>query len=207
MKICNPNCKIEMSYIDPTTYTSIVDHEVRKSILKALYRLTRSGPISKQELADGIGIGYHQLVYQLNNQLREFWTVREERKVRGTRMELIEPSMPHAVFIAFGKENNILIVDPLANLFGPLSRTGTRCDTCTEVEAKECMNYVGSKCSCAPMLTGAEMKLLLSNGRKSPFKPMDHAIVCALQGVSEGKRCIITIPCEQCAFLKWATRT
>jgi len=72
-----------MAYIDPETYTSIVNHDLRKRILTKLYRSTRTSPISKQELADSLGIDYHQLVYQLNHHLRDFWTVKEEQKVRG----------------------------------------------------------------------------------------------------------------------------
>jgi len=98
------DCRIEMAYIDPETYTSIVNHDMRKRILTRLYRSTRDAPISKQDLADSLGLDYHQLVYQLNHHLRDFWRVKEEQKVRGTRMELIEASYPYAVFITIGKE-------------------------------------------------------------------------------------------------------
>ena len=35
--------------------------------------------------------------------------MKEERKVRGTRMELIEPSKPSTVYITFGKESGIFM--------------------------------------------------------------------------------------------------
>ena len=33
-------CRIEISYIDPETYASVVNHDLRKSILRALYAMT-----------------------------------------------------------------------------------------------------------------------------------------------------------------------
>jgi hypothetical protein len=116
------DCRIEMAYIDPETYTSIVNHDLRKRILTKLYRSTRDAPISKQELANSLGIEYHQLVYQLNHHLRDFWSVKEEQKVRGTRMELIEAAHPYAVFITIGKEHGIFLVDPLIRRSPPLRR-------------------------------------------------------------------------------------
>ena len=44
--------------------------------------------------------------------------------------------------------------------------------------------------------------MLFSNGRKIPFKPMDHAILCAIKGIPQGEKCIIDIPCEGCAFMR-----
>jgi len=138
------DCKIEIGYADPETYASVVNHKLRKEILKTLYQMSVNGPVSKQQIADRLGIGYHQLIYQLNNQLRGFWVIREEKKVRGTRMELIEPAKPHTVFMTFGSDDTIFVVDPIANLFGPLSRVGTRCDVCTEEDAMKCIEHVKS---------------------------------------------------------------
>jgi hypothetical protein len=196
------DCRIEISYIDPVTYASVVNHDLRKRILRSLYRAARNVSISKQQLADAVGIGYHQLIYQLNNHLKEFWTVEEEKKIRGTRMELIRAANPYAVCISVGKDNGIFMFDPLANLFGPLQRVGTRCDTCTDEDARRCMTHVKSKCDCAPSPSGPERAILISNGRKLPFRPLDHAILCALEGISRGEKCIITIPCGGCTFLK-----
>ena len=137
-------CRIEIAYIDPEAYSGIVNHKMRKDILRALYRMTLNGPVSKQEIADQLQIDYHQLVYQLNNHLREFWAVKEELKRRGTRMELIAPSKPHVIFISLGKEQKIYVFDPLANLFGPLSKVGVRCDICSDAEAQKCIKLIGA---------------------------------------------------------------
>ena len=196
------SCKIEIDCIDPEPYTSIVNHTIRKNILKILYRITREGPVSKQRIADELGIGYHQLVYQLNNQLKEFWTVKEEKKVRGTRLELIEPSRPSTVFITVGKNNSIFMVDPLANIFGPLSRVGTRCDSCTEEDAEKCMDHIRTRCDCAPAVSKPAESILRSNGRKLPYRPMDFAVLCALEMIIKGEKCVMTIPCQTCAFMR-----
>ena len=81
------NRRIEIEFTDPDTYSSIINHDIRKRILRTLYDSTKDAPISKQDLADKLGVGYYRLGYQLNNHLKDFWTVREERKVRGARME------------------------------------------------------------------------------------------------------------------------
>jgi hypothetical protein len=195
-------CRIEIAYIDPVTYTSVVNHPLRKEILRTLYRFSLDGPVSKQGIADKLKLDYHQLVYQLNNHLREFWAVVEERKVRGTRQELIAPSNPYTVFIALGKEQRLYVFDPLANLFGPLSKVGTRCDLCTEKEATKCMKYVDIGCSCVNPSSEAELSVLKANGRKQPFRPLDKAILCALKGIPSGEKCVVSIPCEGCAFLR-----
>ncbi len=200
------NCRIEIAYIDPVTYSNVVNHPLRKEILRALYRSSLDGPLSKQSLADSLKLDYHQLVYQLNNHLREFWTVVEERKVRGTRMELIAPSNPYTIFIALGTEQKLYIFDPLANLFGPLAKVGTRCDICTDKEAAKCLKYVEKGCACGKPTSDAELSVLKANGRKSPFKPLDTAILCALKGIPSGEKCVVSIPCEGCAFLKKTIR-
>ena len=84
------------------SYSAIVNHKMRKDILRTLYRMALNGPLSKQEIADELQIDYHQLIYQLNNHLREFWSVKEELKRRGTRVELIAPSKPYVIFISLG---------------------------------------------------------------------------------------------------------
>jgi len=195
-------CKIEIAYIDPETYTSIVGHPLRKQILTALYAKALQHPLSKQELADSIGLGYHQLIYQLNHQMTEFWKVVDEKKIRGTRMELIEPSYPHSVFITLGKERRIFLIDPLAKLYGPLDRVGTRCDGCTQKVADKCLDYVKQGCTCLSTPGVSELSILRDNGRMRPFKPLDRAILCGLKGITTGEKCVVSIPCEGCAFLK-----
>lgn len=194
-------CRMEMRYLDPEVYAALVNHELRKSILRALYVRARSGPVAKNDLALGLGIGYQQIVYQLNHHLQEFWQIGAQQKVRGTMLELIEPTYPNAIFISLGAEQRIFTVDPLANLFGPLSRMGTRCDHCQERTAQGCCEHVSAG-ECCPTLAPSEKDILLANGRREPFRPLDHAIICALRGIPERRACAISIPCEQCAFLR-----
>ncbi len=195
-------CKIEIVRLDPNVYTSLDNHEVRKKILIALFEKGTQRPLSEQELADQVGLGYHQLIYQLNNRLRDFWTVREEKKIRGTRMELIEPADPHAVFIALGRDGKIFIVDPLAKLFGPLSKVGTRCDGCSQPVAQKCVEYVLKSCSCISSPMDQGVSILKSNQRKKPFKPVDLGVMCSLKGLASGEKCVVSIPCEGRDFLK-----
>jgi hypothetical protein len=196
------NCRIEIAYIDPETYTSLVNHDLRKQILRTLYSMARNGPVTKQQLADKVGAGYHQLVYQLNNHLQDFWTVKEEQKVRGTRMELIAPAYPDTIFISIGKDNGIFMVDPIANLFGALHKVGTRCDQCSPNESRRCVNHAMQGGCCSREPTETEMALLMANGRKLPFRVVDQAVLCALRGIPEGSTCAIEIPCDGCAFMK-----
>ena len=195
-------CKIEIAYIDPETYSGIVNHKMRKEILRTLYRMALNGPVSKKDLAEEMGIDYHQLIYQLNNHLREFWTVKEELKKRGTRMELVSPSKPDAILITLGKEQTIYVFDPLANLFGPLSKVGVRCDICSEPESQRCMKFIEAGRSCASASTAAEKAILAANRRKGNQRPVDVAILCAIRGIPVGQKCVISIPCGTCAFLK-----
>ena len=112
---------MEIAYIDPEAYSGIVNHKMRKDILRALYRMALNGPVSKQELADELEIDYQQLVYQLNNHLREFWTVMEELKKRGTRMELIAPSKPYSILHIPGEGAKDLCLRPACQ---PVRPTG-----------------------------------------------------------------------------------
>jgi hypothetical protein len=190
-----------MAYIDPETYTSIVNHEMRKRILTKLYRSTRDVPISKQDLADSLGIEYHQLVYQLNHHLRDFWAVQEEKKVRGTRMELIGTANPYAVFITIGKDHGIFLVDPLADIYGAVAKVGTRCDQCSKEEAERCMDFAQSRFDSESPIP-AEKEVLAANNRRPPYRPMDLALLAAIKGIPVGQRCVIDIPCQTCAFLR-----
>jgi hypothetical protein len=196
------NCRIEIQYIDPEVYTSIVNHPLRKDILRSLYVMCNTEPITKQHLADHLNVGYHQLVYQLNNHLHDFWQVVEEQKVRGTRMELIGPAYPDTIFITLGKDNAIFIVDPMANLFGPLYKVGTRCDQCSPGEARRCVESTTNQGCCKNGLTETEQAILIANSRKMPMRTVEQAIICSLRGIPEGNMCSIEIPCDGCAFKK-----
>ena len=194
-----------MAYIDPETYTSIVNHDLRKRILTRLYRSTRDAPMSKQELANALGIEYHQLVYQLNHHLRDFWSVKEELKVRGTRMELIEAAHPYTVFITIGKEQGIFLVDPLADLYGAVVNVGARCDQCSQEEAERCMSFAQSRFD-SESPTESERGVLAANDRSPPYRPMDLALLAAIKGLPAGQKCVIDIPCQTCAFLRRTIR-
>lgn len=197
-----PLCRIEIRYIDPEVYTAIVNHEFRKRILKTLFELTLYAPVSKQTLAEKLGVGYHQLVYQLNSHLRDFWVVREEQKVRGTRMELIEPANRHAVYITVGKEKSIHMIDPLAGIFGPVSETGVRCDSCSSSEVQGCISVLKKDQVFDINLEEAEIGIMEKNNRFPPFKPLDIAVISALKKIAVNEEVEVTIPCEKCAFLK-----
>ncbi|MBI0582729.1 MAG: hypothetical protein ISF22_00730 [Methanomassiliicoccus sp.] len=199
-------CRIEISYIDPEVYTSIVNHELRRSILRSLYAMSLDRPVTKQELADRVGIGYHQLVYQLSHQLAAFWTVVDEKKVRGTRLEYLSPSSPNTIFITIGRDGKIFLVDPLANLFGPLAKVGTRCDSCSSKEMERCLAYVKGGCCFTAEPSAEEQAVLAASGRSGRPTPVDLAILCALKGVASGKSCAVSIPCESCPFMRRAIR-
>lgn len=199
-------CRIEISYIDPDVYTSIVNHEMRRSILRNLYAMALDRPVTKAELADRTGIGYHQLVYQLTHQLRDFWTVVDEKKVRGTRQEYLSPSAPGTIFISIGRDGKVFVVDPLADLFGPLSKVGTRCDGCSQEEMERCLSYVRKGCCFSADPTPDEKATLLANGREGNIRPVDLAILCSMKGVASGKACAVSIPCDHCPFMRRAIR-
>ncbi len=199
-------CRIEISYINPETYTSIVNHDLRKSILRNLYAMALDRPVTKQELAERVKIGYHQLVYQLTHQLQDFWKVVDEKKVRGTRLEYIAPAAPSSIYITLGKDGRVFVVDPLANLFGPLAKVGTRCDGCSKDDMERCLGHVRSGCCFTAEPTAEEIGILEANGRKQPLRPLDLAILCSLKGISTGKTCSVSIPCESCPFMRRAIK-
>jgi G3E family GTPase len=188
--------------LDPDVYVSIQDHEMRQRILTALFRMTRAyGPVSKQDLADRLGIKYQQLSYQMSDHLSSFWKVVKEERVRGARMEYIVPADPDAVFIAIGKDRKIYMIDPLAELFGPLSDTGLRCDSCSGTDSEECLASLIDKKIIPAKISSAEAETLKMNGRRG-MRPLDAGIIETLKGLATGSRCVLTIPCERCTFMK-----
>jgi hypothetical protein len=42
--------------------------------------------------------------------------------------EFIASTSPNTIFITIGLDDGVFVVDPLANLFSPLLKVGTRCD-------------------------------------------------------------------------------
>ena len=196
------SCKMELIYMDPSTYTAISTHEMRQTILTKLFREARNGvSMTKQELADALGIKYQQLVYQLSNHLQDFWIVVSEEKIRGTRMEYIAPSDPDGIYICIGKDRRIYIVDPIAELYGPLDEVGLRCDSCSVEEAEYCVDSLVRKDILPKELTLSERETLSIN-KRSGLRPLDKGIIEALKGLAAGDKCILTIPCERCIFMK-----
>jgi G3E family GTPase len=193
---------MEIVCLDPDTYVSVQDHEMRQRILTMLFRIVRThGPVSKQDLADRLGIKYQQLSYQMSDHLSSFWSVAKEEKVRGARMEYIVPSNPDAVYIAIGKDRKIYIIDPLAELFGPLSDVGLRCDSCSEEDSRECMISLTEKKIVPSEMSNAEEETLRTNNRRGT-RPLDAGIIESLKGLAAGNRCVLTIPCDRCIFMK-----
>ena len=201
-----PNSRIEIACIDPETYTSIINHDLRKEILRSLYLMSKVRPVTKQQLADHLRVGYHQLVYQLNPHLKDFWRVIEEQKVRGTRMELIGPAYPDTIFIALGKDNGIFMIDPIANIFGAIFKIGSRCDICSPAESRRCMTMVNQSLILGQEPKETEMAILMSNNRKLPFKVIDLAVIGALRRIPEGNTFVLEIPPEACPFMKKVTQ-
>lgn len=188
--------------MDPDTYTAIATHEMRQAILTKLFKEAYGGNVlTKQELADSLNIKYQQLVYQLMNHLRDFWTVVREEKVRGTRVEYIAPANPHGIYICVGKNRNLYIVDPIAELYGPLSEVGVRCDTCSVEEAEHCIKSLIEKNIISSDLNISERETLSLN-KRSGLRPLDRGLIEALKGLAAGNNCTLTIPCERCSYMK-----
>ncbi|MGE4274496.1 MAG: hypothetical protein AB7E27_00350 [Candidatus Methanomethylophilaceae archaeon] len=195
-------CRMEITMLDPQTYASLQSHKLRQDILVRLFQDGYENALSKQALANMLGIKYQQLIYQLNDHLSEFWDVKGDEKVRGARREFIGPRNRHAVYIALGKDGRIFVIDPLAGLFGPLSEVGLRCDTCHPEEAEHCLKTLREKDIIPRVLETAEESTLYKNGREVPFRPLDQGIIETLRGLAKGENCALVIPCERCTFLQ-----
>jgi G3E family GTPase len=193
---------MEIVCLDPEAYISIRDHEMRQRILTSLFEMARAhGPVSKQDLADRLGIKYQQLSYQMSGHLSSFWKVAKEEKVRGARMEFIVPNNPDAVYINIGKDRKINVIDPLAELFGPLAEVGLRCDSCSAEDVEACMRSLIGKGIIPKDISGAEEETLRMNNRKGT-RPLDAGVIQSLKGLAAGEQCVLTIPCERCTFMR-----
>jgi len=196
------NCRMDITFLDPRTYASLESHQLRQEILVRLFQDGYDKALSKQYLADTLGIKYQQLVYQLNDHLADFWEVKSDEKVRGARREFIGPRNVHAVYIALGKDGGLFVVDPLAGLFGPLDEVGLRCDFCSAEESEHCIRSLLEKGVFSLELAEAEKGTLSKNGRTFPFRPLDRGIIETLRGLAGGENCDLVIPCERCSFLQ-----
>jgi G3E family GTPase len=157
--------------------------------------------VSKQDIADRLGIKYQQLSYQMSDHLSSFWKVAKEERVRGARMEYIVPTDPDAIYIAIGKDRKIYVIDPLAELFGPLSDVGLRCDRCSGSDSDECMTALIAKGIIPAKIGSAEEETLRMNGRRG-MRPLDAGIIETLKGLATGDKCVLTIPCDRCTFMR-----
>lgn len=193
---------MDITFLDPRAYASLESHQLRQEILILLFQECYDKALSKQNLADMLGIKYQQLVYQLNDHLADFWEVKSDEKVRGARREFIGPRNVHAVYIALGKNGKLFVVDPLAGLFGPLEEVGLRCDFCSSKESEHCIRTLQDHGVFSFELVEAEKGTLSKNGRQPPFRPLDRGIIESLRGLASGENCDLIIPCERCSFLK-----
>jgi hypothetical protein len=148
--------------------------------------------------------GYYELIYQLNTHLKDFWQVSYEEKKRGAREEFIAPPVANAIYIMLGSKATIYLLDPLANLYGSLGDTGTRCEQCSqtriqrcleELEKQPCFNFCGDE---KQKLT----RLLELNNRKERPTPVDLIIACTAMRSLEGQGCIVNLSRTNCAFLR-----
>ena len=138
------------------------------------------------------------MLYQLTNHLNHFWKVDYEKKVRGAREEYISPKWLNTVYCLIGGDAAIHIIDPLANIYGKLSKVGVRCDNCPEEQIKECLASASSD-PCMPQTEEVVKKreiILMVNERPSPYKPLDLFLICTLIKSLENEPCTIDLDCR-----------
>ena len=116
-------------------------------------------------------------------------------------MEYIAPANPHGIYICIGKNRKMYMVDPIAELYGPLSEVGVRCDSCSKEEYEHCVNSLIEKNIVPAELNDTDKETLSLNGRKEA-RPLDRGLVEALKGLSAGNNCTLTIPCERCSYMQ-----
>ncbi|MBO3803234.1 MAG: hypothetical protein JTT11_05080 [Candidatus Brockarchaeota archaeon] len=200
-------CLIKAKYIDPKICIKVLNHRLRQRILHKLEVETVDGPVSKKELANAVGIGYLELVYQLNKQLKGFWEVKGERKKRGAREEFIAPPTLNAVYVMLGEEATVYVLDPLANIFGKMS-DGTRCDFCSGAQKAKCLERIKSE-ECftfTPEEKRRLERLFAANKRIGAPTPMDRIIGCVALRSLEGEGCAVEVCESECHFVKKVRR-
>jgi len=196
-------CSIKGRYADPRICLKVLSHPLRRKILHKLAIQTIDGPVNKKELAKAVGIGYQELLYQLNNHLKSFWEVKQEQKKRGAHEEFIAPPDPNTVYIMIGEGATIYVIDPLANIFGKLS-DGTRCDHCPTEQVEKCLEKIKTEKYFGLSLEERrkQEKLLAANNRPNSPNPMDFiASYIALKSL-EGEMCTVQICETECHFIK-----
>ncbi len=188
-------------FIDPELYNKIVKHNIRKSILHTLFRECIKEPITKNRLANILGIEYHKLFYQMNNQLKQFWIVVREEKIRGAHEEYIMPAQINAIYFNIGSEQQLFLLDPLANVYGPLKEVGTRCDNCSKAQKVRCLQEIDEQDIFAGEYGLKEHMAALhkANGRYEPT-PVDFISVCTIHRSIQNRVCTIKLINNPCVF-------
>jgi hypothetical protein len=183
--------------IDPGLCMRIISHPLRRRLLAGLYQAAAEGPLTKMGLAQISGLGYDPVNYQLNRHLREFWVVTGQKKMRGAYLEYIAPKFPNTIFINPGTGGVLFIIDPVASLFGPLKKTGSRCDMCGRDTGQRegCLkNALRQPCFALASKEQKRMETMLRhNGRKPPYTPVDHLMYCAVVNGLEKKDCVFVL--------------
>jgi len=191
--------------IDPGLFLKVINHDLRKQILHELFILSMEEPITKSQIAEKLGLGYHKMLYQLTNHLNYFWKVDYEKKVRGAREEYISPVWMNSIYCILGADAAVHIIDPLANIYGKLSDVGTRCDNCDPDQVKKCWEKVKDE-PCIPQTDEVLKKkqiILMVNDRFSDPTPVDQFLICTLIKSLENEPCEINLDCRD--FLKRQT--
>lgn len=197
-------CRIRGVTINPQVYLKVINHDLRKRILHKFFALTINGSISKKQLADALGIGYHKLLYQLNEHLRDFWEVKYEKKIRGAHEEFIAPPHTNLIYVNIGTDAMIHVLDPLANLFGTLRKVGTRCDQCSELQIGRCLADLRRQ-GCYPIDEEEgvkQRKVLKANYRSDPLTPVDFILVCTALKTLERETCVVKPTDGKCPFIE-----
>jgi hypothetical protein len=194
-------CALKAEVLEPNLFLETLSHKFRKKILHRLYVISLSRAITKKELAEQLGVKYDKLVYQLNKHLSEFWKVAYDKKKRGVREEYILANDVNTLYYLIGSNLTVLVMDPLANLFGMLSTVGTRCEMCGKEQSKKCFKITFKSIYNSNKELRKFRSFLELNQRKLPGTPVDYLLFCSASRALEGKKCIVRIPLENCNYL------
>jgi len=196
-------CSIRGQYIDPNIYIGIANHKVRQDILHNLFVKSFENPVTKKTLAESMKMDYNALVYQLNNQLRPFWDIKRTEKVRGAHNEFIGPQDNNTIYVCMGENAVIWHMDPLANLFGKLKATGTRCRLCSAEQLKKCLSEQKQINGCIRKAADAKKQaLLLKTNCREPYTPVDYMLTCTVISELEAEKCTMSFKNCSCFFLE-----
>jgi hypothetical protein len=192
-------CTINGRYLDYEVCMKLVKHDERKKIMRKLFVATCDAPITKKELSKKMGMDYNQLVYQLNHHLRRFWEIKTTKKVRGALSEYISPIHNNTVYVSMGQNAVIWVIDPMANLFGELMNTGTRCRQCSSAQIRSCLAEERVNCFCTrKSVDSRKQRNLLETNCKKPYTPIDYLITCTIISELEKVECTMEFRKNTC---------